>query len=30
LPEREVQSGVIVNFFGMQYVVPQVVEWPAR
>jgi Protein of unknown function (DUF1614) len=28
LPEREVQSGVIVNFFGMQYVVPQVVEWP--
>jgi uncharacterized membrane protein len=28
LPEREVQSGVTVNFFGMQYVVPQVVEWP--
>jgi uncharacterized membrane protein len=28
LPEREVQSGVTVNFFGMQYVVPTVVEWP--
>jgi uncharacterized membrane protein len=27
-PERDVQSGVEVNFFGMQYVVPAVVEWP--
>ena len=28
LPERDVQSGVEVTFFGMQYVVPRVVEWP--
>jgi len=28
LPEREVQSGVEVSFFGMQYVVPAVVQWP--
>jgi uncharacterized membrane protein len=28
LPERDVQSGVEVSFFGMQYVVPTVVEWP--
>jgi uncharacterized membrane protein len=28
LPAQEVQSGVTVNFFGMQYVVPTVVEWP--
>src|SRR3974390_2361217 len=28
LPEREVQSDAVVNFFGMQYVVPRVVEWP--
>ena len=28
LPEREVQSGQVVSFFGMQYVVPVVVEWP--
>jgi uncharacterized membrane protein len=27
-PERDVQSGVEVSFFGMQYVVPAVVEWP--
>jgi hypothetical protein len=28
LPERDVQSGVEVSFFGIQYVVPTVVEWP--
>jgi uncharacterized membrane protein len=28
LPERNVESGVEVSFFGMQYVVPAVVEWP--
>ena len=28
LPEREVQSDAVVSFFGMQYVVPRVVEWP--
>jgi uncharacterized membrane protein len=28
LPERDVKSGVEVSFFGMQYVVPTVVEWP--
>jgi uncharacterized membrane protein len=27
-PEREVQSGQEVTFFGVQYVVPVVVEWP--
>src|SRR5262249_55603244 len=27
-PEREVQSGREVIFFGMRYVVPVVVEWP--
>jgi uncharacterized membrane protein len=28
LPERDVESGIEVSFFGMQYVVPAVVEWP--
>jgi uncharacterized membrane protein len=28
LPERNVESGIEVGFFGMQYVVPAVVEWP--
>jgi uncharacterized membrane protein len=28
LPERDVQSGIEISFFGMQYVVPAVVEWP--
>src|ERR1700722_6275009 len=28
LPERDVQSDAVVSFFGMQYVVPRVVEWP--
>ena len=28
LPERNVESGIEVSFFGMQYVVPAVVEWP--
>ncbi len=28
LPEREVVSNKIVNFFGMQYVVPEVHQWP--
>src|SRR5215470_16194672 len=27
-PERQVQSGREVIFFGMRYVVPMVVEWP--
>jgi uncharacterized membrane protein len=27
-PERAVQSGEVVSFFGMQYLVPTVVEWP--
>jgi uncharacterized membrane protein len=27
-PEREVQSGQEVTFFGIQYMVPVVVEWP--
>ena len=27
-PDREVQSGQEVTFFGIQYVVPVVVEWP--
>jgi len=26
--EREVQSGQVISFFGMQYVVPVVVAWP--
>ncbi|MGA2034550.1 MAG: DUF1614 domain-containing protein [Thermoguttaceae bacterium] len=29
LPEKEVMAGRVVNFFGMQYVVPQVLHWPA-
>jgi uncharacterized membrane protein len=28
LPERDVQSGLEVSFFGMQYVVPTVAKWP--
>jgi len=28
LPGQMVKSGQIVDFFGMQYVVPQVVQWP--
>ena len=28
LPAKEVHSGQIINFFGMQYVVPTVVDWP--
>jgi uncharacterized membrane protein len=28
LPEREVQSSAVVSFFGMQYVVPVVRDWP--
>jgi uncharacterized membrane protein len=28
LPERDVESGIEVSFFGMQYVMPAVVEWP--
>jgi len=28
LPEREVRSGQVVEFFGMRYVVPVVVDWP--
>ena len=28
LPERNVELGIEVSFFGMQYVVPAVVEWP--
>jgi uncharacterized membrane protein len=28
LPEQRVVSGQIVRFFGMDYVVPQVVQWP--
>jgi uncharacterized membrane protein len=28
LPEREVKSGQVVEFFGMRYVVPVVVDWP--
>ncbi len=27
-PEREVQTDRVVTFFGMDYLVPQVVEWP--
>ena len=29
LPEREVGSGQIVEFFGMRYVVPVVTDWPS-
>jgi uncharacterized membrane protein len=29
LPEREVRSGQIVQFFGMRYVVPVVTDWPS-
>ncbi len=28
LPEQHVVSGQIIRFFGMEYVVPQVVQWP--
>jgi uncharacterized membrane protein len=28
LPEREVRSGQVVEFFGMRYVVPVVTDWP--
>ena len=28
LPEREVKSGQVIDFFGMSYVVPLVVDWP--
>jgi uncharacterized membrane protein len=28
LPEREVRSGQIIEFFGMRYVVPFVTDWP--
>jgi uncharacterized membrane protein len=28
LPEREVRSGQVVEFFGMHYVVPVVADWP--
>ena len=28
LPEREVRSGQVVDFFGMLYVVPVVADWP--
>jgi|SRR6516162_4134570 len=28
LPEREVRSGQVVDFFGMRYVVPLVTDWP--
>ena len=29
LPERQVVSGQVVTFYGMQYIVPTVAEWPA-
>ena len=29
LPEREVRSGQVVEFFGMRYVVPLVTDWPS-
>jgi len=29
LPEREVRSGQMVDFFGMRYVVPLVTDWPS-
>jgi uncharacterized membrane protein len=28
LPEREVRSGEVIEFFGMRYVVPLVTDWP--
>jgi uncharacterized membrane protein len=28
LPEREVRSGQVIDFFGMRYVVPLVTDWP--
>jgi len=28
LPEREVKSGQVIDFFGMRYVVPLVADWP--
>lgn len=28
LPEREVRSGQVIEFFGMRYVVPLVADWP--
>ena len=28
LPEREVRSGQVVEFFGMRYVMPLVTDWP--
>jgi uncharacterized membrane protein len=28
LPEREVRSGQVIEFFGMRYVVPLVTDWP--
>jgi uncharacterized membrane protein len=29
LPERQVVSGQVVTFYGMQYIVPAVTEWPS-
>lgn len=28
LPEREIKSGQVIDFFGMRYVVPLVADWP--
>src|SRR5262245_40861632 len=28
LPEREVRSGQVIDFFGMRYIVPLVTDWP--
>jgi uncharacterized membrane protein len=28
LPEREVRSGEVIEFFGMGYIVPVVTDWP--
>ena len=28
LPEREVRSGEVIEFFGMRYIVPVVTDWP--
>lgn len=28
-PAQQVQSGQVINFYGMRYVVPHVVDWPA-
>ena len=30
LPEREVRSGQVIDFFGMRYVVPLVTDWPRK